>query len=472
MADLLLDYTVLDSVYNNGKFRFIQGNNAVLTINDPRDTGLAVIDPTTDEDPVLFSYLNGSPRALLVNITTDFSTKPATSIGKYTICVPDMAATPITWSVLRQNIALQDSAGNDVAGNPHGVVKIGNFLYVVEYDSAKIYRLKISNFETESGPTYVVPYSVDATPSLPVPTPPDVLYHHGAALITLTNTAVRPAVTYLYALFTSATIDGGGYPLSYYPSTVVRYTVDASTGDLSNPVAVSAGQNATAMLPVTYGTMRSILVPAIGGKQNYGSTNGAASNLTEVSNIFGSALASRIHITGDNSTDLEEDGNYDIIGFAVSANENNAYILLVTYDEDYQAYWRLYQGTLGDIMAGGGRPISDVPGLTSVDNDFGASGNLWEVLFDNTVTNGRLWFLKGTPIRVNAGNDYGTMLLDVEKPFDNTSTVGNVNSVDLIGEMLYQAAQGVGLNTRLGTTRQLAKAVRAAKAAAEEEERK
>jgi hypothetical protein len=482
MANLLLDYTALDAVYNNGKFRFIAGDNAAPSIADPVDTDLQDIDPTTDEDPVLFSYLSGSnPNALLVNITTEIPAPvpPPVSTGKYTICVPTASGTSFTWDYLRgsgaaiyaKDISLKlGSPAVDVAGNPHGIVTVtvdtGDYLYIVEYDSAKIYRVKLSTLQsiTEGGDCHIE-LAADATSLLP-----DTygLYHHGAAFIALNNGTVK----YVYALFTSATNDGEGSPDAYELSTVVRYQVRTATGELFDPRTVRVGKNATALIPVGSGATASILVPAIGGKQNYGNTNGTDSSLTQVANIFAAPLRATIRITGDNSTSLSATGNYDIMGFAVSANGNNAYILLVTYDAAYKAYWRLYKGTLANILAVTDTEISDVTTLTSVANDSeDTAGYYWEILYDNTVTNGRLWFLKGTPIRVSAGNDYGTLLKDIPYPFDG-SVAGNVNSADLIGEMLYQAAQGVGLNTRFGTTKHLARAVQAAKAAAEEEENK
>jgi hypothetical protein len=471
---------VLDARYTHGKFRFVSGDNGAAppTINDPADTGLQDIDPLTDEDPELFSYLNGSnPRAMLVNITTDFSTKPATSKGKYTACVPSASGTTFVWDYLKdpndnplaKDIALKYGSG-DVAGNPYGIVNPGNwnYLYIVGYDEAKIYQIDRSAFEgtAESG-ALAVRLAIDVSSYLPN-TPG--LYHHGAALITLNAGSVR----YIYALFTSATIDSAGYPDEYKESTVLRYRVNSDGSVLSTPAVVRVGKNATALIPVSSGGTVSILVPAIGGKQNYGSTNGTNSNLTQI-NAFGASLTASTRITGDTPSDppLSANDNYDIRGVAVSTGGDNAYLLTVTYDANYLACWKLYTMNLAGILTHeGDKNISALitAGLLAPVNDsgFGVSGNYWEILYDNTVSGGRLWFLKGTPIRVSAGGNYASQLKLVDKPYDG-STVGNVNSADLIGEMLYQAAQGAALNTRLGTTRHLAKAVRAAKAAAEEE---
>jgi hypothetical protein len=276
----------------------------------------------------------------------------------------------------------------------------------------------------------------------------------------------------LYALFTSADSNG-----AYLASTVVRYEV-LSNGDLdtANATAVWVGLNATALVPAVSGSTTYILVPAIGGKMNYGNTNGTNSNLSYVDAFNGfttPAQPAPVAITGDASTALSATGNYDIMGAAVSADGANAYLLLVTYDSDYNACWRLFKGALSDILSiTTPTQISQVSGLTSVDSGFGDSaGYYWEILYDNMVTGGRLWFLRGTPIQVTAGGNYATVLMQVGYSGTLYDSKFNVNSADLIGEMIYQAARGASVNTRLGTTRTLAKTVRAAAAPEEEEEK-
>jgi hypothetical protein len=229
MADLLLDYTVMDARYIHGKFRFVQGNNSTPSIDDPRDTLIDDIRAYLDGDPVLFSYMNGGDsRALLCNVSTDFTT--GTSLGKYTVCVPNTSGTTVTWTMLVQDIALKDSSNNDVAGNPYGVAQVGNYLYLVDYDTTNIYQLDITAFEGASG-TYTVPVAANASSFLPA----TAAASHGAALISLTDTSEEIPVVYLYALFTS--VDASGY----LASTVVRYTVDSDsrqpTADSRQPTA-------------------------------------------------------------------------------------------------------------------------------------------------------------------------------------------------------------------------------------------
>jgi hypothetical protein len=481
MADLFLDYTVLDARYTHGKFRFITGNNAAPSVDDPADTGIDDIRAYQDGDPVLFSYMNGSaPRALLCNVTTDFSTMPPASTGKYTVCVPTWNSTSekYDWTTLAKDIALQLN-GADVAGNPHGIVKVGDYLYIVEYDTAKIYQVSISALEgTADGGVCPVTLAADATSFLPTTAG---LYHHGAALIALTD---PDNITYLFALFTSATVDAYGSPDQYDPSTIVRYVVNS--GALDEPVSIRTGKNATALVPVPVTDSAGvpdffILIPALGGKQQYGKTNGTDSSLSVVQAIdeFDAVSPAPVAFTGDPAAaTIAGSTNYDIIGVAVSEDGTNAYVLTVSYDASYQAWWKLFRTTFADIQANippeGESPppsptLSQAAGLSAVDTGQGG-GYYWEIVYNNAAS--LLWFLKGTPIRVSAGGNYGVVFKEIGYAGTLYDSAFNVNSGDLIGETIYQASKGASINTRLGTTRTLAKAVQAAAAASAEEEEK
>jgi hypothetical protein len=477
--DLLLDYTALDARYTHGKFRFITGDNSASprVINDPADTRIDDIRAYQDVDPVLFSYLNGGdPRALLCNIDTPMTgTPPYTSTGKYTVCVPAIpsGSSAYTWSYpgtaavpLAKDIALKDGGGNDVAGNPHGFVQIGNFLYIVDYDSANIYILDIAVFEAVAvGGTYT-PRITSAASLLPSTAG---IYNHGEALIYLTTSGEDPVV-YLYALFSSATVNNYGYPDVYSTSTIVRYEVDTDTGALSNPVSVEVGKSATALIPATVSGTPYIFVPAVGGVMQYGTTIGPDSMLSVVDAFtnFAASSTAPIALTGDASSSTSASSTYDIYGIASSADGANVYLLTVTFDEYYVPFWRLYKTDAAYLQGlskttPAGTALSQATGLSAAESGHGG-GNYWEVLYENSA--GRLWFLKGSPIRVSDGANYATVLKTVDYSGTLYDSTFNVNSADLIGETIYQ---GASVNTRLGTTRTKAKAVQAAAAAVEEE---
>jgi hypothetical protein len=276
--------------------------------------------------------------------------------------------------------------------------------------------------------------------------------------------------TYLYALFTS--VDSNG---DYLASTILRYMVNTTSGTLGTPLAVRVGKNAMSLVPAVFSGTIYLLVPAVGGSQQANQTNSTDSNLCSV-DAFGAFTAANIRFTGDASPTVTQNGNYDIRGVAVSADGSNAYLLAVTYDANYKACWRVYNMDLAGILLHGDssktiKTMINAHLLASRDSGFGDPGYYWEVLYDNTVSGGRLWFLKGSPIRVSTGGSYNMALKQISYGGSLCDSAFNVNSADLIGEMIYQAAQGAVVNTRLGTARHLARAVQAAKAATEEEEK-
>jgi hypothetical protein len=94
------------------------------------------------------------------------------------------------------------------------------------------------------------------------------------------------------------------------------------------------------------------------------------------------------------------------------------------------------------------------------------------------LSNGRLWFVKGTPIQVSQGKDYNTKLLfdtgalyppNSSDPLDSIS-YKNVNSADLIGEMIYQHNKGHSIDTRLVKGKSASARAAQSGAAAEEED--
>ncbi|MDR1248304.1 MAG: hypothetical protein LBK63_03280 [Treponema sp.] len=509
MADLFFDYTVLDQGYTHGKVQSISGSaGAPSGLKDPEDTRIDDIAPYTDNDPEVFSYMAGTtPRVLLCNVTTNFGTSPATSTGKYSAYTPVVPQPPSTrtwnWNLVgTKDIQLVDSSGNPVAGNPYGVAQIGNFLYIIEYDTAKISMVKITGFEAAAGPTYQVDGLTDASGAFVTQLTAND-YPHGAAILILTDNDT--GFTYLYALFAVAQ-NSGGYPASYSASALVRYTVntddeDPNAGALSDPFATQVGLNAKALVPAPNPApdpeqgqdAKVILVPAIGGTEPYGTTNGTASNLSVVQAFAnfpilptGSPDAAPVAFTGDPapSGTLSSTDNYDIRGAAVSddADGTYAYLLTATYSAaGTTAFWRLYQTTAATILG-----ITSSETLsTAVTNSHltakdatadatnGDPGYYWEVQYENnaTVANGRLWFVKGSPIRISLGSTYGTFkLIDAGSGGPLYSPAFNVNSADLIGETIYAASQNVSKDTRLIKGNAARQATQAAAAASEEEE--
>jgi hypothetical protein len=97
--------------------------------------------------------------------------------------------------------------------------------------------------------------------------------------------------------------------------------------------------------------------------------------------------------------------------------------------------------------------------LEQLDSGIGSKGYDWNLMYENAdpASKGRLWFIKGTPIQVSQGSDYNTKLVfdmgalyppNSSDPLD-TISYKNVNSADLIGEMIYQYSKGRSIDTRL-----------------------
>jgi hypothetical protein len=494
-ANALFDFTVLDDGYTHGKVQSISGTPGLpsTSINDPEDTLIDDIAPYTDGDPEVFSYMDGDtqtvPRLLLCNVTTDFSTPPPyASTGKYsayTPVAPSVDTRKLDWDLVgTKDLQLVDPDGNPVAGNPYGVAQVGDFLYILGYDTGNIYTVQISEFEGASGPTYQVFAVTEAVAQS------GTFYPHGAAILSLTDTS--NSATYVYGLFTMAENDpDSGYPINYNPSSLVRYTVDPENpGALIEPLTVSVGANANALVPVPGSTGAdsfSVLVTAIGGIQDTGTTNGTDSSLSVVPAFadFPDGETAQIAFTGDATGPVTPDGAYDFKGAAVSEDGAYAYLLTATYSKEYLYNWRLYQTTAAKIIAATEEETQTLSEAVAagvlVDLDStadpvnGDPGVEWEIQYENAADPiiGRLWFVKGSPIRISMGNSYSVFkIFDAGSGGPLYSPAFYVNSADLIGETIYAAARGISKDTRLvkGNATRLAAA--AAAAASEDEDDK
>jgi hypothetical protein len=476
MAKLLMDYTILDQEYENGEFRYFSGNSGAPGNVDLPQSVSPNFMASTDYDPVVRSYmgLDGQPRILACIVTTS----GGTSTGKYFLYKADLTGGSITWSLLSSpsGFTLNTRAGA-VAGNPYGVVRAGNFLYINDYDTTNIYRLNISSFETAVGggaATYTVNDTTDVAPDFPDPTVLPTYTPHGAALIALTDNGV----TYLYSLYAFVDPNSPLLPKQYAPSAVNKFTVNATSGALTTNGGVSVGKNAMALVPVAVPVGGiNILVPAIGGPQRAAFTNGEDSTLYRV-NTSGT-LHATLMLKGDGGAPtptypaITVAGNYDIKSVAVSPT-GDVWLLLVTNDANYKSWWRLYKTDIATLV-GYTDPKTIAAAvsngdLSPLDAGLGSPGYYWDILYENAGGSGRLWFVQGTPIRVSARDDYHNKLLFDEgvlyepDPSEILYAV-NLNSADLIGEMIYQYEQGHSIDTRLIKGRGVSRA-----AAAEEEE--
>jgi hypothetical protein len=502
MPKLLLDYTVLDEDYENGLFRFFQGTDGKPeNVDVPRDTGLTGIIGPTDGDPVVHSYMGGenldTPRALVSVIVTDLSTGGSgTSTGKYWVCTPTTPTAQgvdVSWAATGgpQGVEFVNELGDPLIGNLYGIAQVGGYLYMVDYDTTNIYRIDIAAFESSSGTTYTIEDG-DITPAsgaFPSPLPGNP---QGAALIALTDNSGTTPATYLYAAYNFLTPASPEKPTTYAPGVIVRYTVDPGTGviDETSGTYVTTGLNLQGLVPALGGPDGiSILVPCIGGIQRSDDkTNGAASTLHRVPAFSGFIQANSIAaLTGDSSSAapaLTVPGSYDVKSVAVS-EDGLAYLLCETEDSEFDTWWKLYKTTAAAILGSTGTTILDAVSshtLKQVDAGVGSKGYEWNLMYENADpgSNGRLWFVRGTPIQVSRGKKYrikelfdtGILYPAAEDPEDPLAalTFKNVNSADLIGEMIYQFGKGHSIDTRLIKGKSASAKAAIAAAAAEEED--
>jgi hypothetical protein len=138
--DILVSYIGMDMAYMQGKLMYIAGKedatrDDVGTLTFPVQAQGVDIDPQTDNDPVLFSYIytNGGQsnlRQLLVKLNA-----PAGDPARFSVLVPSADG---GWFTRTIDVTLVDSNGTAVSINPHGLAQSDNYLYLVDNETKQI----------------------------------------------------------------------------------------------------------------------------------------------------------------------------------------------------------------------------------------------------------------------------------------------------------------------------------------------
>jgi hypothetical protein len=494
--ELLAAFTVLDVGYQNAALRYIPGAAAGSALDISSG---AIENPATavgvpslavgaddDPDPVLFTFTvpgttTGSGpelRVLLVKVSTP--TAGGTSTGRYSVLDPHNPPSG-TWETVARDVYLQygvDEKGNpvNVAGNPHAVAQAGDTLYIIEYDTQKIWSLGIDDLDgLITTPSAVATYTLDAPIDLGPGGEEELPANaKGQDLIYLTDTSGE----YLFALYQ---VPDSGAATGYANSVLVRLKKDAASGAfVVNDTPAEVGPNAQSIIPVTNsGGAVSLLIPAIGGMQNAGSTNGTDSNIHKADPFAASFRASAVELlTGDPMPSAGTPTSFDIAAVAAQAAGNGVvYILTYTFAAGWTALnWKLYKTTANQLLALTGSPtLSSLVGtaltVADSDNTAGIQGygglSFWDVLYENgtVAAADRLWFRKDG-IRIDSAQTYGTD----PRVFDPGLALGqtggdNINSFNLAADTIRQAKAGVSLKRGF-------KSVKARAAGEEEEEEK
>jgi hypothetical protein len=461
MADneLLMAYSVLDKWYETGLIKQIQGlpagaSSEVSSIENPDETYVPL--GPTEGDPKLFTYAYGQdPAILIAKVTTPGpGTQPST--GKYTLAAPD-AGGGKAWKILAKDVVLQstDSSGavTELATNPYGVAQVENKLYIVEYDTPRITILGVNELNglPPGGHEMSYPY-YNMGPGSDANLPANA---KGQAIIAVEY----DGAPYLFALYTcpNSSVTSG-----YDNSILVKLSFD-NYGMLDHKQTLSTlAFNAQELIYIenfdgATTAVPGILIPAIGGSQNYGSTNLDQSKLQVVRPFAGSGSSMTLAtlLTGD-ATPVTP-ATYDIKAVAAPPDIfglSPIFILtgIMQDNVNYYQNWQLYSTTIVNLRGLNNTPLS-AAGLSPIDSGIGSPGYYWDIYYENGTGSAsagdRLWFLKGSPIVIGPAAGF-----TAQKTFEAGYAAGeiggiNVDSAALVSETMKQAAKGLSLKRGL-----------------------
>jgi hypothetical protein len=449
----LVSYTILDNPYQNPALKFIAGepggtDGALKTLEpNPDDSGVPFLaQAARSQDPVPFSYVYGTDvRAILANIVT-VPPDPSSGTSYSLLALPKNAGS--FWSVLAKGVVLKWD-GKPVATNPHGLSQIGNTLYLLDYDSQKLYLLgtnELNGLLPGDYPLTQTPFDVGAEAGLPATA-------KGQAIIALKDTS---GATFLFALYLD--YDTSRDP-PHRPGILVRLTARGSS--ITYAGKVNVGLNPQAIIPITDSNGKiTLLIPCIGGIQQRGFTNGEDSTLMAVP-AFDSTLTAATLLTGDSAEDPPTAYDICMAAAALRANDQGiVYILTGMYDT-YQVFfsWRLYKTTVAKLLSASNLTLSQavtngiLKVADEVEEDDG--GYFWDILHDDgdNEAGDRLWFFQGTPLKVTLSRDYSTPSAVNYARGSGPGTIGganvNMNGADLTSLTISHAEAGVSLRRGL-----------------------
>jgi hypothetical protein len=356
---LLISYFGHDYQYENGALRAINGKqnaNALRfklgTIGRSKNAQLPMRPEDRNFKNFLYIYQNDI-RALFGNVKTEYVEETSIITEKTTFTlyyVPKKSSRE--WKELARDITLLLPDGvTEVVMNPGGIAQVGDWIYLIDYDSQKIYIIGVNELnglsDGEHHKLVRAPFDLSATP---VGQP----NARGMAIGAARKRAPNPEedIQYLYALYNDLQ---ESETEAYKPSVLVRLTVDGD-GDLAYDAQIDdVGLNTPEFSFVNRSSgEKHILVPAIGGMINGGFTNGYVSTIRSVPS-FGdwSAVTAAELLTG--VTDGAGNKFYDIMGISGSPRpDDNGKVLIVTGYFNTEFYtglkWRFYETTIAKLL--------------------------------------------------------------------------------------------------------------------------
>ena len=365
-------YSVVDTNYSTGRIGTIASTTGTVNQNAAGPLNGAPAVHT-------FKDANGQTRVLAYNYSYSAVNPEAVVYNPATA----------TWTSVK---SIANLAGTDIS-NLYGVATIGNYLYAIDYESAKVVKINMTNDSYSVEPTQ---YTLPGTAGFE---------KHGVAITAVGND--------LYALFTEVNDPWGN--ANYLTSKVVKLNKD-TLAPVGNPVEV--GKNAFTLKYYN----NKLYVASLGGKQQSDAYNSGQSRINVVN--LATMTVTTPFTAGVNIP-------YDFRDITIGSN-GTAYILVGKYINNYATMQgQVYKTTATAIDSGNiGIPVQQ-QGATS--NTFNTGGFCWALHYESSTD--RLWFAKGNQVELHAGSSYnpirtpmpaGTVL--------SPATYPNLNSITLFDQ--------------------------------------
>jgi hypothetical protein len=497
--ELTLSFTVLNKEYGNPAFRFVRAlqdadsaTPTVGTIDNPRSTGVPM--RSTVVDPKIFSFIyNGEARFLMAKTVTPVSGHDGDDTTWSMIAAP----TPPygCWSVLAKDITLQYPSRNGapVATNPHGIAQTRGLLRIIDAASTNIYTVGTDDLNglTDYSRHTLTEKPFDVAAAVGGDLPPDA---KGQAIISIKYRDGTTKQRYLFALFIVSTVNSQD-DIEYTDSILVRLKV-SKEGAITYDAHTFVGPNAVEIIPITNTTGETyLLIPAMGGLQQGGATNGGDSNVCRIS-AFGDWDEDPVVIAlrGDNNIK----GDFRAIAAPDRAYGGGAVYILIGYFNslNYNGFeYKLYKSTVDKMIAVTNQTITQATtGSNAVLEEVDSNGTIapkagnpygiyfWDILYETCEapapapsandadpvpddSRDRLHFFKGSALQITPAAVYPANTPEtIQPPSDDPAPIVsegcllfplgvrdgriggyNVDSADLTAETLRQYRAGVSL---------------------------
>lgn len=378
MANTLMTYGVY--YYDASKV----GYGMAGTISDTGGSSVTVspnLNTNLNGDPTVHPFYDPSGNALFA--VTDSGTSRSVYIYDYS---GTLKATK-TWPNVQ---------------NLYSLVRIGNYLYALDYDSAKVVQIHATapNLYAETGKYWTFP------------APPTGYHANGMALTVYNGT--------LYGLFTVADSTW----TTYQNSSVVQFSV-SSSGITATSTNSSFEQNAFTL--VEHGGY--FYVCSIGGQQSNTGYNGNAKlECVQISSL-----------TSTPATVLSAGSGLPYEFRDISFNGSTVYVLVGTYNSSWNLAGKLLSYTVSSAT-------SFTSQSTVVDFTDGVAGYYWAALY--TADNSRLWFAKGNEIDI-----VGTTISLSVNDLKSTGSYDSLNDMAYVGTATATTAKARGYRSPLQASR-------------------